>query len=256
MPRADPPLLGVGHDAAAPRKGGLISTFREIGSGRRQRGCPCTRWDAAGGLAAAAAGCGLVVGLAYVLYPQGFACQTEEHARYSSGIVAGLETLVACAPAWARATAFFTVALRSWPTATPTSGRIRGIRIPMAKPSLLERQRSGWTAIVTGDTTWSQARESLQLAQHAAISTALVNLLLWHWSQPASYYMVLEAYKCYPRFMDYDSIGADHCMPPRQKLHNNLVRSWLLEDASLVLCEPTAITLRRCDLFGQGMKVY
>jgi hypothetical protein len=211
MPRAEPPLLGVGRDAAAPPAKGLISSFREIGSSRRrlERGCPCTRWDAAAGMAGVLAACGLVLGLVYVLYPQGFACQTEERARYSSGTVAGLETLVACAPVWARATAFVGVALRTWPASGSAafSGRVRGARIPV-KRSLLERQHCGWVSIVSGESAWSQARESLRLAQPAAIGTALANLLLWHWSQPVSYYVVLEAYKCYPKFMDYDSIGA------------------------------------------------
>jgi len=36
------------------------------------------------------------------------------------------------------------------------------------------------------------------MSRATAISTSLANLLLWHWSQPVSYYVVLEAYKCYP----------------------------------------------------------
>lgn len=215
MPRADPPLLGVGRDVAAPAaKSGLVSAFQEIGTSSRrlrERGCPCTRWDAAAGMAGVLAGCGLVLGLVYVLYPQGFACQTEEHARYSSGMAAALQTLVACAPMWCRVTVLVGVGLRSWP-ASPISaafsGRVRGARIAV-KRSLLDRQHSGWTSIVSGESTWSQACESLRLAQPAAIRTAFTNLLLWHWSQPVSYYVVLEAYKCYPRFMDYDSIGMD-----------------------------------------------
>eukprot|EP01043_Picozoa_sp_COSAG02_P023673 COSAG02_NODE_1270_length_13529_cov_44.209680_8_plen_229_part_00 len=215
MPRADPPLLGVGRDATAPaaKSGGLVSAFREIGGGSshrlRERGCPCTRWDAAAGMASVLAACGLVVGLVYVLYPHGFACQTEERARYSGGTDAALATLIACAPVWGRATVLVGVALRSWPASSSSyafSGRVRGAHIAV-KQSLLERRHSGWTSIVSGESTWSQACESLRLAKPAAISAAFWNLLLWHWSQPVSYYLVLEHYKCYPRFMDYDSIG-------------------------------------------------
>ena len=215
MPRADPPLLGVGRDATAPaaKSGSFVSAFREIGGGSSnrltERGCPCTRWDAAASMAGVLAGCGLVLGLVYVLYPHGFACQTEERSRYSSGTVAALETLIACAPAWGRATMLIGVALRSSPASSSSpafSGRVRGTRIAV-KRSLLERQHAGWTAIVSGESTWFQARDSLSLTKSAAIATSFWNLLLWHWSQPGSYYVVLEAYKCYPRFMDYDSIG-------------------------------------------------
>lgn len=206
MPRAEPPLLGVGCDAVAP-KGSILSAFTEIGNRKQQQGCPCTWWDVAAGVVAAGIGIGLVLGLAYALYPQGFACQTEERAKFSSGTVAAIETLVACGPVWGRATVFVSIAIRTWPGAARTSRIGDQTKTPVAKRSLLERQRSGWVSIVGGDSTWSQARSSQRMTQHAAICISLANLLLWHWSQPVSYCVVLEAYKCYPEFMNYDSIG-------------------------------------------------
>jgi hypothetical protein len=166
MPRAEPPILGVGGRAAAPApRKGLASAFSEIGSSRRQRGslsgggCPCTRWDAAAGLACAVAGCGLVVGLAFVLYPQGFACQSEQRAPFDSGTVAALETLVATAPSCGRATFCVAIAMRTWPASGGAAAAAGSRIVPVAKRSLLERQRAGWVSIVSGESTWSSARE-------------------------------------------------------------------------------------------------
>ena len=214
MPRADPPLLGVGASVARPSAG---SAFKEIAtaSGRArtaalQERFPCTQADVCGGLLGLVAGCGLVVGLAFALYPQGFACATEQRAPFSSGLVAALETLVALAPVWGRAAVFAAFAApRSWPGATV--GAPAAVRPAAACTLLLQtkdvRRGAGWVGIVGGESTWAQAREALGLGPTAAIRLALATLLLWHWFQPVSYYVVLEAYKCYPGFMDYDSVG-------------------------------------------------
>jgi len=67
-------------------------------------------------------------------------------------------------------------------------------------------RKSGWNAIVgqrVGDagpqrqSTWLEACQARGLTHQQALASAATKLLLWHWSQPVAYLLVLWGYRCY-----------------------------------------------------------
>jgi hypothetical protein len=119
-----------------------------------------------------------------------------------------LETLIGAAPAQARTvllTGVFMTLCRK-----VTQARDQGVSLATALLVLSSDgnaetiQRAGWEAIVgvsgassTTQSTWDEAREARKLTQRQAISSAVVKLTCWHWSQPIVYLWMLFPYRCY-----------------------------------------------------------
>lgn len=65
---------------------------------------------------------------------------------------------------------------------------------------------AGWEAIVETQPqpSWGQVRDARQLTQRQSISSAVVKLLCWHWSQPVAFLWMLVPYRC-----DIASLGME-----------------------------------------------
>jgi hypothetical protein len=185
----------MGTQSWSSNPAGLIERLTQRPTTEQDRSCGAI--DFAAVVACILGGCGMVLGLAYLMYPGGFVCQAVPEGSNASGGRAALITLVGSAPIWGRNTVFLVLAyLRRGQGADKTTGEIRS-----------ESKAAGWLTIVGGSSKWSDARRARGLSQCQAVSTALGMLLLWHWSQSAAYFAVLEFYKCYRGFMDYESVG-------------------------------------------------
>ena len=166
---------------------------------RAKQSHSCGLLDVAFVVATMVCGCGMVLGMAYLLYPGGFVCQTRPEAgTLANGGRAALITLIGAAPLWGRNTLGVSLAYMH---------RRPVFRASAARGSKNKSVADGWVAIVGGKSTWALAREARGLSACQALLWSLATLLFWHWSQPAAYFLVLEANKCYPGFMDYDSVG-------------------------------------------------
>ena len=121
------------------------------------------------------------------------------------------EIFLAGAPIWARNALISTVLISS---CARLSGFQRtglcinllvGVRADNSDDDGTDR-KSGWNAIVgqrVGDagpqrqSTWLEACQARGLTHQQALASALTKLLLWHWSQPVAYLLVLWGYRCY-----------------------------------------------------------
>jgi hypothetical protein len=119
----------------------------------------------------------------------------------------GIETFVGLAPVWAR-NGFILFVL------TQCCRKVSGMEGDGSLATALligQRQHrgggsaAGWVRIVTTrvingvpqpQPTWAEASEARKLSRRQALSSAGAKLILWHWSQPLAYLLVLEAYKC------------------------------------------------------------
>lgn len=213
MPRAPP-------SARLSISGILGSSINGASSGRGKSGASSSREVLVACLAAltcVGTGVGMVLGLAYLLYPGGYACETEKGVSYGSGGWAALVTVAATAPIWARTASAASFAARAWPghetsteRATRRNGWLKGATALMGGQtgaSSSSGTPAGWLAIVQGDSSWAHARQARGMSQGQALRSAAQTLLLWHWSQPVAYMLVLEAYKCYHGFVDAGGVG-------------------------------------------------
>eukprot|EP01043_Picozoa_sp_COSAG02_P027238 COSAG02_NODE_1598_length_11761_cov_15.902418_5_plen_584_part_00 len=119
-----------------------------------------------------------------------------------------IETFIGAVPAQAR-TVLLTAAFMSL-CRKMTQARDQGVSLTTAllvvgSDGNAETIRcAGWEAIVdlsgasnTGQSTWDEAREARKLTQRQAVSSAVLKLTCWHWSQPIVFLWMLVPYRCY-----------------------------------------------------------
>jgi hypothetical protein len=61
---------------------------------------------------------------------------------------------------------------------------------------LKDGEETSRTSVHASQTTWKDARQTLDLTPRQAITVAVCKLLLWHWSQPVAYIWVFYLYFC------------------------------------------------------------
>eukprot|EP00329_Picozoa_sp_Boothbay-MS584-11_P007690 68555_4 len=121
------------------------------------------------------------------------------------------EVFVAGAPIWAR-NAFLVALLAAGCSRLSGFERRTGLMQKLllgptqAAADTVSLKKSGWAAIAgvqAGDppaepqATWPEACEARALTQKQAVASAATKLVLWHWSQPIAYLLVLWGYRCY-----------------------------------------------------------
>jgi hypothetical protein len=122
-----------------------------------------------------------------------------------------IELIVAGAPVWARnalLAALLAAGCSRMSGFQNTPGLMRNLLVGPNQAAVLGTGpcKSGWIAIAgvrVGEpgeqpqATWAEACQARALTQRQALSSAAAKLLLWHWSQPVAYLLVLWGYRCY-----------------------------------------------------------
>lgn len=89
------------------------------------------------------------------------------------------------------------------------------LTMPSADGDAQVVSNAGWEAIVgrginatdgPHQPSWAQARDARKLTQQQAVSSGVVKLLFWHWSQPVVFLWMLVAYRCV-----IASLGDEQC---------------------------------------------
>jgi hypothetical protein len=119
-----------------------------------------------------------------------------------------IELFVAGAPVWARNALLMALVMAGCSRVSGFERRTGLLQNLLVGPRRdgIDINKSGWLAIVgvrAGEpgerpqSTWAEVCEARALTQRQALSSAATKLLLWHWSQPIAYLLVLWGYRCY-----------------------------------------------------------
>lgn len=113
------------------------------------------------------------------------------------------------------------------------------------------RLAAGWVALIddaTPQSTWHETADALGLSGRQALSVAIAKLVLWHWSQPVAYLVVLRVYYC---DLDPQQVAFAQVVAAREVLYLSttivgilLCPSYLLLDIATVWNEAKATTTK------------
>ena len=145
----------------------------------------------------------LTVLMQHLYFDWGSSCDGFE--AKSKGVI---EQVVGAAPVWGRNLILVTmVQYGCRKAAVPNSGTHASLPVALlvgTSETLGSDGAAGWLAIVGDEldsatrpqSTWAEARSARRMNSRQAVVTSIAKLMLWHWSQPLAYLLVLDAYKC------------------------------------------------------------
>ena len=130
-----------------------------------------------------------------------------------------IETAIGAAPIQLRSMLIGFVAVKLCRKFTGARGDGIGLAralftMPSAEGDAAVLSNAGWEAIVgrwifvadaQQQPNWEQVRDARKLTQQQSISSAIVKLVFWHWSQPVAFLWMLDAYRC-----DIALLGVEH----------------------------------------------
>ena len=118
----------------------------------------------------------------------------------------GIETAIGLAPVWARNAVILALLAKCCRKVSGMEGDGLATSLLLGQPQHRGGgSAAGWLRIASvqvtdgvlqPQSTWEEAYTARHLTRQQALSSAAAKLVLWHWSQPLAYLLVLEAYKC------------------------------------------------------------